>query len=271
MNGQTFAKLQTLIHEQVGIRLDDRQEMVTSRLRRVARAAGFDDVDDYITRVLANPSPERLSEVVDRLSTNHTFFHREAKHFEQLADVLQPLVAQRRQQGVRDIRLWCAAASFGQEPYQLAMILREVIGPEVSKWKAGLLATDISSDALATAKAGIYEEEDVAKLPPARQRWFLKTKDGKRKVRPELQRDVTYRRLNLVTGPFSFRVPFDIIFCRNVMIYFDLDVRTRLVHHLAQVLQPGGHLFISLSETLPQDRSLPFTYVSPGLYRRNAY
>jgi len=269
MNGPTFAALQDLIHQQVGIRLDDRESMVNARLRRLARKAGHAEVEPYLREVLADPSPERLSEVVDRLSTNHTFFHREPRHFEQLAGVLRPVVERRREEGVRDLRVWCAAASFGQEPYTIAMVLREVLGPDAAKWSAGLLATDISSEALQIARQGLYDVDDVARLPAERQRWFGPVRDGRRQVRAEIRNDVTYRRLNLVHGPFAFRVPFDVIFCRNVMIYFDLEVRTELVRHLAEVLQPGGYLFISLSETLPQDRGLPFTYVSPGVYRRS--
>ncbi len=263
-----FSALQQLIEQAVGIRLEQRESMVESRLRKLARQHGHASVTAFIQDLLQAPTKERLSEVVDRLSTNHTYFHREAEHFERLPAILEPLLAARRRTGHLDLRMWCAAASTGQEPYTLAMILREVLGADAPRWQSGLLATDISSDALAEAARGIYDADDVGRLPDSRQRWFRTLPDGRKQVDESLRRDVTYRRLNLIKGPFRFRAPFDVVFCRNVMIYFDLPVRIRLLQHMADVMAPDGWLFISLSETIPAGGDLPFRYVSPGLYRR---
>jgi len=268
IGAEVYELLRETVQQRYGIVLEGRQEQVRSRLGGVARASGATSLDAYITAVMEGGNSEALSELVDRLTTNHTHFHREPIHFDVLADTaLPPIIEARRNSGERDLRIWCAAASTGQEPYTLAMIVQELLGSEAASWKTDILATDISQSALDQARQGRYRELDVERLPPKRRRWF----DGEgshRFIRKELKRQVLYRRMNLLRPRYPFSTTFDVVFCRNVMIYFDMETRTEVVERMATVIRPGGWLFISLSETLPRREDLGFKFVQPGVYRR---
>ncbi|MCB9668097.1 MAG: protein-glutamate O-methyltransferase CheR [Alphaproteobacteria bacterium] len=269
LSPQVFSELRALVEGRYGIQLEGKEDMVQSRIGPLARKSGLPDADTYIRHTLQRGSPAELSALVDSLTTNHTHFHREAEHFDVLArEALPPLIDMRRRTGDLDIRMWCAAASTGQEPYQLAMILNETLGPDASRWRRDLLATDISENALQKAREARYKPEDVERMPEQRTRRWMRREGDRYTVVPELQQQVVYRRLNLLRPSYPFKQPMDIVFVRNVMIYFDLPTRLDIVRKMHRVVAPGGWLFISLSETLPHERDGLFRFVRPGVYRR---
>jgi chemotaxis protein methyltransferase CheR len=260
-----------LVRQHFGIHLPaSKRDMLAARLYRLVRETGCTSFSEFFRRHLSPPGPEMLSLLADHLSTNHTFFNREAEHFWVLRDRLLPeLLQDLRLRGERDLRTWCAASSTGEEPATLAMVIQEALGPDAARWQAGLLATDLSSRALATARAGVYPTAAVRTLPAAyAERWFDHRPDGTSVLVPELRRQLTYRRFNLMNRRFPFRRPFHVIFCRNVMIYFEDDTKRALVRRLFDQTTPGGYLFIGHAESITGLDS-PWQPVQPGLYRKD--
>jgi chemotaxis protein methyltransferase CheR len=272
LNDGEFSKFQRLIYDSFGIVLPEaKRDMLANRLRQMLVEQGFASFDEYYERRLKQPSAATLDELINRVSTNHTYFYRESRHFVHLStEALKVLVprAKQRSSAKPEFRLWCAAASFGQEPYGLAIQLREYWGKEYSKWSAGLLATDISERALTSAQQGSYSTEEVEPIPDSiRSRYFRKV-DGKWEVGAELRQDVLFRRFNLMNKALPFKKPFDVIFCRNVMIYFDNDTRQDLVKRFHDALYPGGYLYVGLAESLGKNAG-QLQMIEPGVYRRN--
>ena len=210
-----------------------------------------------------------LDSLVNRISTNFTFFFREKDHFDYFREkVLKEMTERIMWEGHRDLRVWCAGCSTGEEPYTLAMLVMEHLGDSYALWEAGLLATDISAKALKKAIAGIYPEGALKQLPEhLRRRYFVRVNAEEYKVSDTLKHEVTFRRFNLMNQRFPFKRPFHVIFCRNVMIYFDPPTREALIQRFYQSMVPGGYLFIGHSETLGRKQPL-FEYVRPALYKR---
>ncbi|MEL6345364.1 MAG: protein-glutamate O-methyltransferase CheR [Myxococcota bacterium] len=266
-----FEHLARIIRDHFGIHLTDEKRMMLSmRMLKMMRTDGYTDFNAYFEDRLRHPAQETLSELVNHVSTNHTHFWREPEHFEFYQKVALPEILDRRRRrgGQPDLRVWCAASSTGEEPYTLAMLQREALGPAASRWKGGLLATDISTRALQTAREGIYPKDSVAMLPAHLRQRYLKPLDGDRVVMIDaLKADVLYRRLNLVSSTIPLRGDLDAIFCRNVMIYFEESTKKTLVEQLYRLLTPGGYLFIGHAETL-NNLNTRFAFIKPGLYRR---
>ena len=265
-----FAQLSGMIRKGFGINLtSEKKTLVVGRLQKLLRDRGDISFEEYFHQVQADATGREMSELINRISTNHTFFNREKEHFDFFRTVALPeATARAKARGSQDLRFWCAAASTGEEPYMLAMLIREHLGVAQGDWDAGLLATDISARALETAQAGSYTEERVADIPPALlKKYFALGTDGAFTAAAALKRDITFRRLNLINPEFPFRKPFDAVFCRNVMIYFDVPTKDALVRRIAKHTVPGGYLFIGHSETLGRDAG-PWQYVRPAVYRR---
>ncbi len=265
-----FGRLAELVHERTGIVLGaDKRGFVAMRLRGLPSRLGHPDVASLCREVVAQSDHPALPQIVDCLSTNHTFFYRESAHFDHFRDEALPETTRRlREREELDLRVWCAAASTGEEPYTLAMLLREHLGPDLPRWQAGLLATDISERALAVAREGVYREEDVARLPEVlRKRYFRPRGGGLLEVVPELRSDVVFRRFNLLAARYPFRKPFHVVFCRNVMIYFDAATRDAVAQRIFGCLAPGGYLYLGMAETL-RGRHTPLEFVRPAVYRK---
>lgn len=264
-----FTALAALVQRRFGIYLsEDKRGLVQGRLQRVVRAHGESSFQDFYDKHLHSPSREILGEVVDHLTTNHTHFWREAAHFDLFTQVVLP-EAIRRHRSDRDLRVWCAAASYGQEPYTLLMLMHQVLGSDYPRWRAGVLATDLSAQALEVARAGVYRDADVGSLPKAlRDRWMTQRGDGDWEMDAALKQDATFRRFNLVTPRFPFKKRFDAIFLRNVMIYFRDDLKTRLLNQMADALVSGGVLFVGHSESL-RGLTTRLQPVRPGMYRKD--
>jgi chemotaxis protein methyltransferase CheR len=268
-----FQDFSRFIYETFGINLgENKRDMLTQRLRSLVVEQGFESFRDFFQSQLKNPSREVLSDVIDRVSTNHTYFNREPAHFQLLTNKVLPEVMPRARARARggqpDFRMWCAAASRGHEPYTLAMLVRDFLGSEYPQWKAGLLATDISENALRVARAGVYPATEVDALPSQlRERYFSKKGEGFCEVAPGLKKDVTFRRLNLMNTSYPFRNPFDVVFCRNVLIYFDTPTKKAVCGRISDVLESGGYLFVGLAESLGREVG-ELEHVQPGVYRK---
>ncbi len=265
-----FGALRDLIHRRFGINLtEQKRSLLVGRLQKLMRTRGFGTFQQYVDFLTQDKSEQGLSELVDLISTNHTYFNREKDHFDYFYDTALPTVIERlKRQNRRDLRVWCAGSSTGEEPYTLVMLMMEYLGSDYKNWDAGILATDISDRALSAARTGNYPRDRVEQLPPnLRNKYFSPTADNLLGVREDVKREATYRRLNLMNKSFPFKKPFQIIFCRNVMIYFDQPTRDALVARFHQCTEPGGYLFIGHSETLGRSQTL-YRYLQPALYQK---
>ncbi len=268
---EEFRAIRNLVYQKFGINLtEEKRALVIGRLGKFIRQLGFDSFREYYKYLISDKTGQALDPLVNRISTNFTFFFREKDHFEFFQNTVLKEMAKRIQRdGHRDLRVWCAGCSTGEEPYTLAMLMMEFFGTAYSQWEAGLLATDISARALQKAMVGTYPEEALKQLPGhLKTRYFNKSHTGEYSVSEYLRNEVTFRRFNLMNQRFPFKKPFHVIFCRNVMIYFDPLTREALTHRLYQSMVPGGYLFIGHSETLGRKQSL-FQYIRPAVYRRN--
>jgi chemotaxis protein methyltransferase CheR len=264
-------RIASLVYSRSGIALrpDVKEAMVVARLQKRLRTGGFVRFADYLRHVEQDRTGAELTALLDALATNHTSFFREPAHFALLADrVLQPLLAE---SGTRPITGWSAACSTGEEPYTMAITLLERV-PIAQHTRIRLLASDISTKALAAARAGTYALERVAEMPRYLLRRYFERGLGEQaglvRVKPSLRGLIEFRRLNLMDIQLLGRT-FDFIFCRNVMIYFDREARQRAVSMLERHLAPGGFLFISHSETLSEVQH-GLERCAPGVYQRSA-
>jgi chemotaxis protein methyltransferase CheR len=237
-----FDRVRRLIHRQAGISLSAaKQDMVYSRLARRLRATGAKTFNAYLDRLEKGDRAE-WEHFINSLTTNLTSFFREPHHFPILAEHLKKRVGQ------HPLRVWCCAASTGEEPYSIAMTLAEALPAGQS---AQIVASDIDTGVLATAGAGIYAPDRVERMDPDRlRRFFDKSPGGDRfTAKAELRRMIAFQRLNLLDPSWSVRGPFDVIFCRNVMIYFDKPTQHVILKRFAPLLQPDGLLIAGHSES----------------------
>ena len=268
LDERDFRFISELVGAKTGIQLSDgKRELVYGRLARRLRQLGFDSFSDYCA-LLKQDDGDELMQLVNAITTNLTSFFREKHHFDHLARTLVPAWL-KANAATRRIRIWSAGCSIGAEPYSLAITLREALGDERG-WDVRILATDIDTNVLAAAAAGAYPEKEVAGLPPAQlRRWFLRgsgANAGKVRARDELRDLIEFRQLNLIE-PWQVPGPFDALFCRNVVIYFDKPTQKALFDRFADNIVPDGHLFIGHSESLFKvtDR---FELIGQTVYRK---
>jgi len=258
-----FERVRDLIYRHVGINLPpSKRTMVFSRLSRRLRETGHDSFSAYLDSV-AGPHTAEWQQFVNALTTNLTSFFREAYHFPVLAEFLK-----HRPDPSRPPTIWCAAASTGEEPYSLAITVLDTLG---ARSGAKIFASDIDTNVLNTARRGVYPVASVDSLEPAvRNRHFMRgvrENSGFVRVRPELGAMITFDQVNLSADEWPFREPFDVIFCRNVMIYFDAKVKAGVLERMHRALRPGGLLFVGHSENFTDRREL-FALQGKTVYRR---
>ena len=264
LTAREFEQFRTLAYEKFGLDLrDGKQQLVEGRLARRMRELRFRSFADYYRHVTGDTSGAELTALIDSLTTNHTSFFREAAHFELLRSTILPPLGGRAR-----IPVWSAACSTGEEPYSIAMCASETLGESVLS-RLHILATDISTRVLATARTGAYPVERCRGISEAQLRRFLLRGENRwqdwYRVKPQLRTAVEFRRLNLME-PFHL-LQFPLIFCRNVMIYFDHPTQEGLVNRLAACLEPGGYLVIGHAESL-NGIAHPLHYVQPAVYRK---
>ncbi|MDR3091197.1 MAG: protein-glutamate O-methyltransferase CheR [Clostridiales bacterium] len=267
ITNQEFDMLRDYIKKNFGINLgDEKRSMVFSRLRVILQEQGLTNFTDYYKYLTSDKSGEAVTRFIDRITTNHTFFMRETDHFDYFRDTVLPYIKE-TYAAEKDLRLWCAGSSSGEEPYTLMMIIQDFF-KDSDNWNIEILATDISTTVLDKAVRGIYSKESVATLPEDWQKNYFTDYDGaNRVVTDRLKKLITYRKFNLMNEHFPFRRKFQVIFCRNVMIYFDTPTRDALVERFHKFTENGGWLFIGHSESLNQSTT-PYKYLMPATYRK---
>lgn len=262
-----FKKLTNYIKKNYGIYIKrEKSSLLTGRLNNVLKKGGFSSFSDYYEYIISDNTGRALVTLIDKITTNHTFFMREAEHFFYFRQEVLPYLS--RNVADNDLRIWSAGCSTGEEPYTLAMILYDYFKKEKLWWDTKVLATDISQRVLDTAKKGIYNNQGVAVLPPAwQQNYFNKIDNEKSVLTDNIKNEVIFRRFNLMEEVFPFKRKFHVIFCRNVMIYFDGKTKDRLLNKFYNSMERGGHLFIGHSESLGCNTT-KFKYVMPSVYKK---
>lgn len=261
-----FIRLTTFIQKNYGINLTKKKQLIEARLNSTLQSMGFKNFNEYINHILRKSDPKDIEIMLNKLTTNYTFFMRETSHFDFLKNTILPQMVKEKKNRV--LNIWSAGCSTGQEPYTISIILKEFFKTQYPLWDIKILATDISQNALSQAKLGIYLKDSLKDVPESwLRRYFIKS-PGKDEyqVSNELKSSVSYKIFNLM-DPIIFRVPFDIIFCRNVMIYFNQETKENLVQKFYDATNTGGYLLIGHSETINRSVS-KYKYIMPATYRK---
>jgi len=262
-----FVKFAAYIEANYGIHLKkEKQSLITGRLQGVLVENGFKSFSEYYDFITSHNGGDAITTFINKITTNHTFFMREAEHFIFLKENVLPVLAAHCRD--KDLRIWSAACSSGEEPYTLAMIIDEFFGREKVWWDTKILATDISGKALTIARNGEYANDKVAALPALWRTNYFKKLDRENSIVVEkIKNEVIFRNFNLMEKVFPFKKKFHVIFCRNVMIYFDGPTKEQLVQKFYDMTEYGGYLFIGHSESLNKDTT-QYKYVMPAVYRK---
>ncbi len=273
LSDKEFELFRGLIYKTSGINLtSSKKELVKARLSKRLTKTGIGSFEQYYKFVTRHDkNGEELVHLLDSISTNKTDFFREGKHFDFLNAKLLPDLIQKKEKGKnKTIRVWCAASSSGEEPYTLAITILNHINPN-DGWNIKILATDISTKILQRAIKGIYTKDSLKGISPAivSAHFTHVVIDNANyfKVKDHLKKIITFRRFNLMAPNFPFRNPFDFIFCRNVMIYFDTETQHKLILKFYNCLPKDGYLFIGHSETLAR-KTHGFKYTQPAVYQK---
>lgn len=262
MEKKTYQTLCEIVYSKSGIYLHDGKEaLVSARIGKRLRALNLDTAEEYLE--FLKRDQEEIVECIDVISTNVTQFFRESEHF----DVLNKIITGWRQKGIQKLRIWCGASSTGEEPYTLAMVVDRALEGDSCNWK--ILATDISTHVLNLAENGMYNFEKVSGVPEGYLSSYFKKEASSSNfiISPKLKQHVIFRRHNLSQFPYAVPIGIDVIFLRNVMIYFTPELREKVVTEMVRLLRPGGYLFVSHSESL---NKLPtgLEHIKSSVYRK---
>ena len=269
ISDQEFKQLAEYIKANYGIFLkEEKKTLIVGRLSNVLEGKDFTNFHDYFNYLIADRTEDAIGILIDRITTNHTFFMREVDHFNFFRDKILPFLLRTTRD--KDLRIWSAGCSSGEEPYTLAMMIDEFLGADRKWWDAKILATDISSKVLATALEGSYDNEGLATMPAAwKLNYFEKLDSRKSVLSNKIKNEVIFRRFNLMDAVFPFKKKFHVIFCRNVMIYFDKETKDKLVKKFYDLTETGGYLFIGHSESLDRNET-QYKYIMPAVYRKES-
>ncbi len=262
MDNSVFKEFCALIHKESGIYLPpEKEQLLANRIQKRLRSLGLKNEEKYLEIIELDISGQELTLLLDAISTNVTYFYREERHFQ----ILEELLKKHKASSAQEVKIWCAASSSGEEPYTLSMVASEV------GCKTRILATDISTRVLNKALGRCYEEKQLEKLPMAyRAKYFrkvIKDEEPYFEVTKDVADRVIFKRLNLAKFPIPLNGGIDMIFCRNVMIYFKKDLRAKLVEEFLRLLKPGGYLFLSHSENL-LGIDHPFKTTATAVYQK---
>ncbi|MDO5601286.1 MAG: protein-glutamate O-methyltransferase CheR [Oscillospiraceae bacterium] len=261
-----FLELTRFVKQKYGIDLSKKRVLIEGRLSNLLRERGLTTFQDYLKLIKNDSSGAEVTGLLNRITTNHSYFMREQEHFSFLQKQVLPYLCRVHARD-HDLRIWSAGCSAGQEAYTIAMAIDDYFGPEKSKWDTTILATDISMKVLDKARRAVYSADNLSGLPKVWQdKYLTKQPDGQYQVCEKLRREVVFKPFNLMET-FSFRKPFDLIFCRNVMIYFDNPTRDKLVKQFYDVTAPGGYLFIGHSEVINRDIT-NYQFLEPAIYQK---
>jgi len=261
-----FIRLYTFIQKKYGINLSKKKQLIEGRLNSTLLSMGFTDFSDYVDYILTKASEKDIEVMLNKLTTNYTYFMRETVHFDYFKNNILPNLVKNKKDKV--LSIWSAGCSTGQEPYTLSILIKEFLGKEAHLWDTRVLATDISQKVLLQAQKGIYPEESLKDMPNEWIRKYFKRvgNTDQYEVTTELKSNVIFKTFNLM-DPIQFKIPFDVIFCRNVMIYFNQQTKDALVNRFYDSTNRGGYLIIGLSETVSKT-SAKYKYMTPAIYRK---
>lgn len=258
-----FTRLVNFVHTNYGINLAEKRQLITGRLSVAIKQKGYTSFTSFVDHILKTKDEADITLLLDKLTTNYTFFMREQDHLDYFLKNIIPEIVQRHQKD-KTLSIWSAGCSTGEEPYNISMYLFDYLGAQAKQWDTRLLATDISSRALAAARKGIYDLPDT--IPPAwKQKYFTPVEGGHFSVTPQIKNNVIFQPFNLME-PIHFKRKFDVIFCRNVMIYFDQPTKDALVRRFYDATVPGGYLMISYSENLSPNT--PYRRLAPATFQK---
>lgn len=259
-----FERLVAFMKKNYGINLEKKSVLIEGRLSNMISQRGFKSFKDYLDFALSDKSGKETIQLVNKLTTNHTFFLREPEHFDFLKKTILPYLDKTNVD--KSLNLWCAASSKGHEPYTILFTVLDYFGPSISRWRMNYIATDIDTDVLNFARAGVYPVTELKDVPqPWITKYFTKVDDTKFKVKDNYRAMIQFKQFNLMDKIVAQR-PYDFISCRNVMIYFDQQTKNDLVERFYDVTKEGGYLFTGHSESV--SRETRYTYIQPAIYRR---
>jgi chemotaxis protein methyltransferase CheR len=259
--------LSSYIKSNYGIHLkQEKKSLITGRLYNVLTQKNFSSFSDYYEYVITDKTGDAVTTLIEKITTNHTFFMREPEHFDYFISKVLPFLT--RIVRDKDLRIWSAGCSSGEEPYTLAMLIDEYLNKDKIYWDSKVLATDISNRVLNIAKQGVYDKDKIESLPSIwKTNYFKKLDDENYVLTDKIRNEVIYRKFNLMDQVFPFKKKFHVIFCRNVMIYFDSKTKDELVRKFYDSLEYGGYLFIGHSESINREAT-KFKYIMPAVYRK---
>jgi chemotaxis protein methyltransferase CheR len=266
INDQQFIRLTDYLKSHFGVNLIKKRTLIESRLNNYLVRNGFVDYETYLDYAFGDVSGKEITQILNLLTTNYSYFMREWEHFKFFRDRVLPELAPGLRDG--DLRTWSAGCSTGQEPYTLAMILADFMHDRRLAWDAKVLATDISDKALSRAKEGVYQTDCLKNVPAVwKLSYFNKISDSAWAVKNQLKSEVIFRRFNLIEEAFPFKKKFHVIFCRNVMIYFAEETKKKLISKFFDATANGGYLFIGQSESLNKDET-DYQFIMPSIYKK---
>lgn len=252
------------VSQHYGIDLSQKRHLIEARLAGELKTYGLQSYGQYIEMLKADRSSKILDSVINKLTTNYSFFSRETDHFDYLAKTVIPEMDKLNK---RSVKIWSAGCSTGQEPYNIAMAIDSALGFKRSLWNISITATDVSTEALATATKAVYPESSLDVMPKSwKSNYMTKLPDGNFQVASNIRNMVSFKKFNLM-DPFPYSNYYDIIFCRNVMIYFKPQTTQQIVKKFFQSNTEGGYFFISHSETISRFEN-DYTYLFPSVYRK---
>ena len=269
IDDEEFKLYSEFIRSEFGISLPEtKKNLLETRLNKLLKHYELNTFDELFYRLQRDKSLETLSNVVDRISTNHTYFYREKDHYKFLKKDLKHLQELQSKDLNKEFRIWVAGCSSGDEPYSFAIYLNDLNKLNSKKINYKILATDISKNALQMAEAGIYPYERIEKMPKhMRLQGFSQNNNGEYSVKAEIRKKILFRRLNLISKSFPFKKKFHLISCRNVMIYFNEETKLALLKRFHDYLADDGILYIGHSESIGKDSSY-FSSVEPSIFKK---
>ncbi|MFA9399394.1 MAG: protein-glutamate O-methyltransferase CheR [Clostridiaceae bacterium] len=262
-----FIKLASFVKSSYGVNLFEKKLLIQGRLQKILTQRNFNSFSEYYNYLIKDKTGKAAGELLNKVTTNYTFFMREPQHFEFFKNTVLPYLIKSDKVN-NNMRIWSAGCSSGEEAYTLAMIISDYLGMNKVSWDTKILATDISADVLNIATQGIYDNEKIQNISNSWKRlYFKKYNKDRSSIMDSIKKEVIFRRFNLMNEAFPFKKKFHVIFCRNVMIYFDNKTKEKLINKFYDWTEPGGYLFIGHSESISFSNN-KYKYIMPSVYRK---
>lgn len=259
-----FLEFVKYMHNNYGIDLSKKRILIEGRLSGLLDKKGMSSFSQYLESV-KNNSKDEITMLVNKLTTNYTYFYREESHFEYLREVILP--QKEKENKSKLLNIWSAGCSSGEEPYTIAIVLDDYFKSRINQWEIHINATDISEKVLSKAREGVYSKDSLKRLPESyKKKYFKKINNNEYEVIPEIKKYITFKVFNLMDNILE-RNKYDVIFLRNVMIYFNSETKEHIVNKIYDATKPGGYLLIGHAETLQRDKS-KYIYIKPATYKK---